>query len=724
LHPGDVLAGYRIDAIAGRGGMGVVYRATHLRLQRVDALKVIAPDLAESADFRSRFERESQVAAQIDHPNVIPIYAAGEEEGLLYIAMRFVEGTDLRDVLRRERRIEPRRAAQIVAAVGSALDAAHERGLVHRDVKPANVLITRHRGAEHVYLSDFGLAKMLSSGKGETRTGMFVGTTDYVSPEQALGERLDARSDVYSLGCTLFHMLTGQVPYPIDFEPAKLVAHTRDPVPSVLAVAPELPAEFDVVVARATAKRPEERYLSAGDLGRAALAAAAGRAFVDAQRSVARGPAAPTELLTRQATPTALPQVRATEPATAVGGPVGQAGDATMHASAVEATRREAIPTTLERPGAGAGSAPVSGPPSQPPRTAARRRWAFLTGAAVIAAAIVIAVILLGGGSSHPSGSPAAAKHHGTTATHHSTFTAGAIPVGNSPDGIVIKNGTAWVANAGDGTVTRIDEASGKVLSTVKFANHSVGASPITLTGNTLWVASARDGTLTRIDPSTARVLGSVKVGGYPVAMHGAAGVLWITNSNNNTVSRLSAATGAPLGSPIHVGLDPKRIAANQSNIWVANAGDGTVTWIGATTGQVLGTFHVGDHPNGINFASGDIWVASFNTGTVSRLGASSGTLVGPPIHVGRGPRRVAAGQDDLWIANSQSGTVTRIDATTGKVLATVRVGGYPDSITVDDGIVWVDSWSRPGVTYKGQPGSVTRIEEGTGKILPASAPS
>ncbi len=718
-----MLAGYRIEAIAGRGGMGVVYRATHLRLRRVDALKVIAPDLAESEDFRSRFERESQVAAQIDHPNVIPIYAAGEEEGLLYIAMRFVEGTDLREVLRREGRIEPMRAAEIVAAVGSALDAAHERGLVHRDVKPANVLITRRRGTEHVYLSDFGLAKVLMSAQGgETKTGMFVGTTDYVSPEQVLGERLDARSDVYSLGCTLFHMLTGRVPYPVEFEPAKLIAHTRDEIPSVLTVVPELPAELDVVVARATAKRPDERYLSAGDLGRAAVAAAAGQAFIEAQRSVARGPAAPTELLTRQATPTALPQVARTELATSLEPAFGQTRDATVHASAA---RQAESPTTLERPGEAIGPrSAVNAPPSQPRRPGSRRRWALLGGAACVAAAIVIAVIALGGGTSHPSHSSTTAAKHGTTAQHKSVFTDGAIAVGNSPDGVVIKHGTVWVSNAGDGTVMRLDEVSGKLLNTVRFANHAVGAAPIALAGSVLWVASAKDGTLTRIDAATAQNLGSIRIGGYPQAMHAANGILWIADSTNNTVSRFNAASGTLLGSPIHVGRDPKRIASGQTSIWVANSGDGTVTWLSASTGQVLNTFHVGDHPSAINYAAGDIWVASSDNNTVLRLSSTSGAAVGGPIHVGRGPRRIAAGQNDLWVANSKDGTVTKIDANTGQVLKTVRVGGYPDSITVEGGVVWVDSWAQPGVTYKGAPGSVTRIEESTGKILPASAPS
>ena len=258
LASGQGFAGYRIEGIAGQGGMSVVYRATQISLDRPVALKVIAPELAADEGFRARFQRESRVLASIDHPNVIPVYEAGEAEGRLFIAMRWVDGTDLRALLTAENGLDSGRAAHIVAQVADALDAAHERGLVHRDVKPANILIERRRGIEHAYLSDFGIARTPDS-ETLTRTGQWVGTLDYAAPEQIQGGRADARSDVYSLGCVLYQALTGSVPYPRESDPAKLWAHIKEPPPAARKLRPQLSPEMDAVIARAMAKRPDRR---------------------------------------------------------------------------------------------------------------------------------------------------------------------------------------------------------------------------------------------------------------------------------------------------------------------------------------------------------------------------------------------------------------------------------------------------------------------------------
>ena len=270
LQPGTVFAGHRIETVAGRGGMGVVYRATQLALDRTVALKVIAAGLLEDQTVRARFVRESKIAASIDHPNVIPIYYAGEEDGIAYIAMRYVAGDDVRSLVRRDGPLDPERAARIVAQTGGALDAAHAAGLVHRDIKPANVLLGPE---DHAYLTDFGLTKHALSMAGTTKPGHWVGTLDYVAPEQIRGERVDARADVYALGCLLYYTLTGEVPYKREGDEARLWAHLHDPPPKPSAHG--VPEVFDDVIARALAKDPEERYPSAGDLGRAAKAAAA-----------------------------------------------------------------------------------------------------------------------------------------------------------------------------------------------------------------------------------------------------------------------------------------------------------------------------------------------------------------------------------------------------------------------------------------------------------------
>jgi serine/threonine-protein kinase len=287
LYPGEEFAGCRVDAVAGRGGMGVVYRATQLALGRPVALKLLASDRASDPDFRERFQRESRMAAAIDHPNVIPVFAAGEEDGLLYLVMRYVGGTDLQALLRSRGALGGERAADVVAQVADALDAAHAAGLVHRDVKPANVLLS----GDHAYLSDFGLTRLVDSETGITQSGQWIGTVDYCSPEQLHGQEIDARADVYSLGCVLYATLTGTPPFHRGTVPSTMAAQLHDPPPRPSEHGAR--AEFDRVIARSLAKDPADRYPSAGDLGRAALAAARGEAVTESERSVAVGPAAP-----------------------------------------------------------------------------------------------------------------------------------------------------------------------------------------------------------------------------------------------------------------------------------------------------------------------------------------------------------------------------------------------------------------------------------------------
>ncbi len=293
LAPGAELAGCRIEEVAGRGGMGVVYRATQLDLRRPVAVKVIAADRARDPGLRTRFSLEARLAAAIDHPNLVPVHAAGEEDGRLYIVMRYVAGTDLHRALKRDGYLAPGRAARIVAQVASGLDAAHAAGLVHRDVKPANVLLS----SDHVYLGDFGLSRLQGAGERITESGAWIGTVDYMSPEHLRGEPCDARSDVYALGCVLFSALTGEPPFRRDTVPQTMSAHLHSPPPRPSERAP-VPAEFDRVIERALAKHPEDRYPSAGDLGRAALAAAAGEPVTEQERTVATGAAAPGAVTT------------------------------------------------------------------------------------------------------------------------------------------------------------------------------------------------------------------------------------------------------------------------------------------------------------------------------------------------------------------------------------------------------------------------------------------
>jgi DNA-binding NarL/FixJ family response regulator len=275
LAIGSTFAGHRIDAIAGRGGMGVVYRATDLTLDRPVALKLLGSTLARDPVFRARFERECRLAAALDHPHVVPIFHAGAERGALYLTMRYIDGTDLRSLLAEERQLEPSRAVRIVAQVADALTEAHRHGLVHRDVKPGNVLITTRAGREHAFLTDFGITMDRVATTSLTKTGFAVGTADYMAPEQAQGVDVDSRADIYALGCILYRALAGAVLYEKDSDVEKMWAHIHEPPRALLEVRPELPPSLGDAVERALAKAPVDRQQTAGELAREVLAAVA-----------------------------------------------------------------------------------------------------------------------------------------------------------------------------------------------------------------------------------------------------------------------------------------------------------------------------------------------------------------------------------------------------------------------------------------------------------------
>ena len=290
---GTELAGYRIVGLLGRGGMSVVYRAESPRLGMTVALKVLASELADDEAFRERFVSESRLAAALNHPNIITIYDAGEADGALYIAMRFVRG-DLRAALA-EGPLEPARVAAILEQVGNALDEAHAEGLIHRDVKPANILLDGGEGRPEVaYLADFGLTKHAGSHTGLTASGAFLGTIDYMAPEQIEDRPLDGRVDVYSLGCVAFQALTGAPPFTRATEAAVLWAHMQDPPPRVSDQRPGLPAAVDSVISRALAKAPSDRFQSCGDLAAALAASLEGRRTLERTRDVAPSQDAPT----------------------------------------------------------------------------------------------------------------------------------------------------------------------------------------------------------------------------------------------------------------------------------------------------------------------------------------------------------------------------------------------------------------------------------------------
>lgn len=392
---GDQFGSYRLEEMIGHGGMSIVYRARHLVLERLVALKLLSPDLSEDPSFQERFIRESRLAAALDHPNVIPIYEAGEENNVFYIAMRYVPGSNLKAFLQRNGPLDRANTISIIGQIASALNAAHELGLVHRDVKPANVLMVEGAaadGAHHLYLSDFGIAKQQSSHI--TRTGMFLGTADYASPEQIEGKALDARSDVYSLGCVLYECLTGNPAYEKDSEVALIYAHLLEPPPSACAARPDLSPVIDAVLAKAMAKKPEDRYGTAREMAAAVREALTAPGRAETTAPAPPDPAVPETVIAPAAIAESAPPAPATPPLAAP--PDGDAQATPAPAGAPAATAAPAAP-----------GPPVS---TQTRRLGRRSLAAVALLALVVAGAVVAAVLLIGGGNGSAKGGAATGR--------------------------------------------------------------------------------------------------------------------------------------------------------------------------------------------------------------------------------------------------------------------------------------------------------------------------
>ena len=430
LETGSVIGGYRLDALISRGGMGVVYRATNLSLNKIYALKVLAPELADDEHFRDRFKREIRIAASLNHPNVVAIHYAGEHDGMLFLAMDLVDGTNLSDVVARTGRLDPHRAVDLLVQICSALDAAHRKGLVHRDVKPANVLMKVEDGEERAFLTDFGLAKRFDAPTALTVKGAVVGTVDYMPPEQITGNHTDARSDIYAVGCVLFQMLTGKVPYEREHSVATLFAHVYDPPPALEGSVAASHPTLGPVIAKAMAKDPADRYLSAGDLARDALAALDGARYAGPATIVGTGEARPDDSSAEAPAAQADAASRGAESDLAT-----EIRDGSQHPPFVEDVPSRSAPApvagaeaTVIGQGVGTPAAPV-GPVSADSgstapsgghtsgggpagRSSSRRRGALAGAAVLLAGGVVAAVIALTSGSSTPapSGLPFGAK--------------------------------------------------------------------------------------------------------------------------------------------------------------------------------------------------------------------------------------------------------------------------------------------------------------------------
>ena len=616
---GSDFLGYRIEELIGRGGMGVVYRAYDLRLKRTVALKLVAPSLALDDRFRERFARESELVMSLEHPNVVPIYDAGDVDGRVYLAMRLVDGTDLGSLLRTEGALDPERAIAICAQIAAALDAAHARGLVHRDVKPSNVLLD---SSQHVYLADFGLTRSLDDEGGGAGEDGSVGTPAYLAPEQLEGRPVDGRADLYSLGCVLYECLTCEPVFPRSSRLAVAWAHLEEEPPRPSKRRVGLPEAVDTVVARALAKEPEQRFASCEALVAAAaralglgkiaaprqrrsllLAGAIGLVIVAATVVMAKNPFRTSPLFAGPNTLARIDPKTKTVSAVIDVGPhpvvvaatanrvwVYNKGD--MSVSEVDAGRNRVLRTV-----------PISG--------AIPAGCCSLFAGPVLAAGASGAWFVNGGDVGKPQLTHIAAD--GGKHSYALTLT---------PTGVAVGHGAVWVVGhrGHDYRLLRIDPASGRVTHTTQFQSGS-GVDSIAYGFHRVWVMSSSTSTLYRIDPGSARHAGSVVIASWPTTRP----------EITRYVGAISVRAAGGPGGGTDYDVSPSTLAAhNDGNFGPPDSGEytgvGALWWYDSTSGYVMWQ----NRPNGrvidipvvhavtggpcltsITTGSGNVWVTA-----------------------------------------------------------------------------------------------------------------
>jgi DNA-binding beta-propeller fold protein YncE len=629
-------AGYRVEGIAGRGGMGVVYKATQLGLDRPVALKVVAAGLLGDPRIRERFLRESRAAAAIEHPNVIPIHDYGECHGRAYIAMRFVDGDDLRERVTASGPLPPDHAAAIVAHVADALDAAHDAGLVHRDVKPANILLGAH---DQVYLSDFGLASHALSEGGLTSPGGWVGTMDFMAPEQIRGEPVDQRADIYALGCVLHFALTGQVAYPRETDEARLWAHLHAAPPEPSRLAPGVPAEFDDVVRRALEKRPEARPASAGELGAAALSATGRPTVARAKR-------------------TAAPR-RPRRSATAVTWPDGPR----------RARRRPVLPVAAAI-AAVAGAVAAFFFTHEPPNAARA------TSAPPATTTIAAAPAKPPGGKEHVIPAPRVVR---------------AVQVGPRPVNVEVAAGSAWVASTGSPTLDRVPLGGHRRR---HGPDLGFGITDITDRRGELWVTVAARREVVRLRASTGSQIGPpIAMIEQPRAIDAGEGAVWVAEQSRwgtDDLVEIDPHTATVVGRlPVPEGINDVR-AANGA-VWVLGRHKPVLIKVSAASRQRVVTLDVGRHAERVDVAAGYVWVTDYGDDEVTRVDPKGPRFVTTDVP-GR-PYGLRARDDGVWVACYGDQSVVRIDPHTGRIVGKpIRVGFNPVAVDVRGHSAWVTS--------------------------------
>jgi len=592
---GSEVAGYRIEELIARGGMGVVYRATHLGLDRPVALKVIARELVDRPGFRERFLRESRLAARLEHPAVVPTYDSREVDGELIVAMRLVRGGDLRRLIDRDGPLPPQRAINLLAQVADALDAAHTAGIVHRDVKPHNILVEGDRA----YLSDFGLAKAVDE-SGAASGASVVGTAQYMSPEQWRGDSIGPAADVYSLGCVLYEALTGIAPF------QRGEAETE----------PQMPHEVEAVIRRAVAKEPAQRYPTAG-------------ALIAAARAAEGSEVRPTAVLSHDRSE------RTTVPNRSQGffGRLGGRATAWLVSGVLVflLAMVAAVLFLLLGDDGPQVSAPVEvGPPPLRVAAGAKAVWVTSEKDGTLTKLDPETGEVLGTPRKLGVGiSGIAIGSNWTWATNSRTGellrldpksgrVLKEIDMPGEPGPLALGGGRVWVADEGGKGITAVNAEAGELYRrglppqapklrlawgaqglwvTVAGANAlrrvdprtlvagepiRVGRGPagVTVAGGFVWVANSREGSVTKVNPSLRAVDDSVAVEGHPGGIDGGTSAVWVADREAGAVRKIDLESGEVEGAPVEVGPEPGAVAVGGDAVWVANNGDGTITRI------------------------------------------------------------------------------------------------------------------------------------------------
>jgi serine/threonine protein kinase, bacterial len=713
LGVGQDLGGYAIVEVAGEGGMGIVYKAEQRALSRTVALKVIRPEIAQSREYRWRFLREAKLAAAVDHPHVVSVFDVGDHDGRLYMAMQWIDGTDLRTLLDRQERLAADRAVAVGVQLAGALDAVAGAGLVHRDVKPSNVLIRDLGGHDHAYLTDFGVAKVPGAEDNLTRAGWQVGTSGYMSPEQVRGEQPDARSDLYALGCVLFEAMTGERPFDGDNDLAVRWAHASSARPAPSAAWPALGHSYDAFFARALAVAPDDRFPSGRTFAAEMEAAHASRPTDQNHVTITDAPT----LLRPDTDPAATAIARAlgqavtaenTTPArqgmptiVAAASPV-PVGQKSPTPAAKDGPRGQDMPTAIAGPTYAPGDAAAPRKPA-PTRQPGRLVALALGLAALCAVAITLTTVLHSHGHGHGSGSggsPSAGRPIGigrksyaiaitsngdtayvadgfgdeVTPVDLSTGTLGApITVGTGAFSIAIApdDRTAYATSFNDNDVIPINLATGATGPGIQ-----VGAGPfaiaITSNGHTAYVADSDDRSVTPIDLATGTPGPPIQVGGSPqsIAISPNGQTVYVGNYDDGSVTPISVATDTA-GVPIPVGHGPAAIAItpNGQTAYVVNSEDDTVTPIDLATGRADSPIPVGANPFAIAITpnGGTAYVADLNGNAVTPIDLATGRA-GPPIPIALRPRAIAITPDGqvAYVASSGNDTIVPIDNASG----------------------------------------------------------